>query len=57
MMEAARTYETSIYLYETKGLSQKADIFMLSAVRTWNLTLNAVAGIELKSGVLACHIR
>jgi hypothetical protein len=36
MMEAVRTSETSIYLYET---TQEAIILMLAAVvRTWNFT-------------------
>lgn len=37
MMEAVKTSETSTNFYETTGaVSQKAIIYMLSAIRTWN---------------------
>jgi hypothetical protein len=39
VMEAVRTSETSIYSNRPHGaISQKAIIFILAAVRTWNLT-------------------
>jgi len=43
IMEAVRTSETSVYSETTLGATfQKALIFILAAVRTWNLEFYAV---------------
>jgi hypothetical protein len=59
MMEAASTSETSVNFYQTtwRTTSQKTAVFVIAAVRTWNLTSLFLVFKNWKALYIGCYTK